>query len=249
MTNDCSDQLTDDFETPDTEEFLESIREIVSSEITDAIDSLYIPEANEIDLSEFENALAQIDGRLEQIESRLTAQMSASAGGNDFDASSAFVGKFVEFGMYSFAADRLSRPITWKMINVAGKQALLLSHFILRYSAFETQFEYSEADSLQEINAATLNGTDLGHNEASAWQASNIKRWLDEEFTEVAFDNFELNRLESAVNLPTLEMYFKYIDNKDDGGLPTEYAASKVSDDHPLGIGLRERTAETLGHM
>ena len=102
-------------------------------------------------------------------------------------------GESVWFGIYPQEADGTKKPIEWIVLSIKDDRALLLSKYILEGK------KYNEEDI------------------SVTWETSDIRRWLNKEFYDTAFNNIEQQKV-----LKTLVETEDNPDYETDGGNNTE---------------------------
>ena len=80
-------------------------------------------------------------------------------------------GESVWFGTYPQEADGTKKPIEWIILSIKDDRALLLSKYVLEGK------KYNEEDT------------------SVTWETSDIRRWLNKEFYDTAFNNIEQQRI------------------------------------------------------
>ena len=84
-------------------------------------------------------------------------------------------GESVWFGTYPQEADGTKKPIEWIVLSIKDDRALLLSKYVL------------EGRKYNEENTAVT------------WETSDIRRWLNKEFYDTAFNNIERQRVRKTL--------------------------------------------------
>ena len=85
------------------------------------------------------------------------------------------VGDIISFGRYPQEADGTKKPIEWIVLSIKDDRALLLSKYVLEGK------KYNEEDT------------------SVTWETSDIRRWLNKEFYDTAFNNIEQQRVRKTL--------------------------------------------------
>ena len=85
------------------------------------------------------------------------------------------IGETIEFGNYPQDKDGTEKPIKWIVMKNEGNQVLLLSKYVLDTKPYN-----------KESKAVT-------------WETSDIRKWLNNEFCKIAFNNAEKGRIRTTL--------------------------------------------------
>lgn len=116
------------------------------------------------------------------------------------------VGDVVEFGSYEQDGDTSNgkEPIEWRILAVEGNRAYVVSQKGLDAHAF---------------NADPDDGND--------WNSSNLKKWLENDFSSQAFTSDEMKEIDGAPTLLSVDEANKYfMSDKDRICIPTQRAVN-----------------------
>ena len=108
-------------------------------------------------------------------------------------------GDIIVFGSYPFEADGTEKPVEWRILEKKNSTALLICEYCLDARRFDSSRSY--------------------------WEGSEIRQWLNNEFRNVAFKDYERNAKVFLLSRDEAEIYFK---NKNDMiAYPTPYAKGR----------------------
>ena len=105
----------------------------------------------------------------------------------------------IKFGSYPFETDGTEKPVEWRILEKKNSTALLICEYCLDARRFDSSRSY--------------------------WEGSEIRQWLNNEFRNVAFKDYERNAKVFLLSRDEAEIYFK---NKNDMiAYPTPYAKGR----------------------
>ena len=136
------------------------------------------------EITELQSAITKMsDDMINAVMSELDAARTT-----DSDISSANIGDVVTFGTLD------GQPVEWDVLDKTDGKALLISHYILDYHAYD-QGE-----------------TDVYHVKDTNWEVSEIRTWLNDEFINQLFDDRQIASIQETIlqNSDWVEFYNKY---------------------------------------